>query len=77
MKGHHKFLIPKFDNTQKHVRRWKCKVARPNFTTWQYYMSMESQHAMNGHLFYNMEINLIVNMVAMGDVVGEGKILFL
>lgn len=49
LKGHHKILIPRFDNTQKHARRWKYEVARPNVTTWQYYMSMESQHAINDH----------------------------
>jgi hypothetical protein len=66
-----KLMVSKFDNLQKHFRRWKCKVTRTNCIVGQSYMSMESQHAKM--ITYPIEKGMysIANMVVMGDVVGE------
>ncbi len=66
-------MVPKFDIFQKHVRRCKCKVAKPNCSVGQYYMFAESQHAKNERLFCCKGEDTMVNMVIVGDVVGEKK----
>jgi hypothetical protein len=52
---------------------YKCKVAKPNYNVWQYYMSIESHHAKNEQLFCNGGKDTMVDMVVVGMWLGREK----
>jgi hypothetical protein len=62
IKGREKLLVPKFDNLQKQVCRRKCKFPHLGCVMGQYFMSIESQHVKNEHLWASKGWSTIVKL---------------
>ncbi len=72
-----KFLMPKFDNLQKHVSKHTFKVAWPECVVGQYFMSIENQHVKNECLWASKGQSTIVDLVCVGGVVTDRKCKFI
>ncbi len=62
IKGRENLLVPKFDNLEKQVCRRKCKVPHLGCVMGQYFMSIESQHVKNEHLWASKGWNAVVEL---------------
>jgi hypothetical protein len=61
----------------KHLGRWKCKFACFGCAMGQYYMSIESQHVKNEHLFAIKGWKYVTDIVCVRGLVGAKKRKFL